>query len=349
MDDNLFITETICRLLEDGGPLILASIVSQQGSAPRHTGARMVISADGTLYGTIGGGLLEIKTVREAKSLLAERRSRLMYFNFDSNDVAGPDMICGGKATVMLEYLDAEGAGFFRTLRDSLKKGERCVYVTLFQNNDIDLKEACHCLVFQDGSFVEQHPLTPEDREQVKQKAMGARSFKTVSVADRQALIEPMGKAKTVYLFGAGHVAVPTSHVAALTGFNVTVVDDRAEFASAERFPDATVRVVEHFSHALDGLDIDTDSFLVIVTRSHLFDHVVLEAALHTKAGYIGMIASRRKRDALYRALLDKGFQQADLDRVHSPIGLEIGAETPEEIAVSIVAEMIKERAGQGK
>jgi xanthine dehydrogenase accessory factor len=158
-------------------------------------------------------------------------------------------------------------------------------------------------------------------------------------------MIDPVRKVKTLYCFGAGHVAVPTAHLAALVGFRVVVVDDRAEFSNAERFPDASqTLVIKDFYRALENLEIDSDSFVVIVTRGHQYDRAVLEQALKTNAGYIGMISSRRKRDAIYEYLVSQGVSRGKLDQVHSPIGLDIAAETPAEIAVSIVAELISER-----
>jgi xanthine dehydrogenase accessory factor len=149
-----------------------------------------------------------------------------------------------------------------------------------------------------------------------------------------------------MYCFGAGHVAVPTAHLASLVGFRVVVVDDREEYANTERFPDADeVRVIDDYNRAFEGFEIDADSFIVILTRGHRYDREVLEQSLKTKAGYIGMISSRKKRDTVYQTLIKEGVTTADrLAYVHSPIGLSIGAETPEEIAVSIVGEMIAER-----
>jgi xanthine dehydrogenase accessory factor len=133
-----------------------------------------------------------------------------------------------------------------------------------------------------------------------------------------------------------------------LVGFRVVVVDDRPEYATAERFPDASrLAVVQGFDRAFGGLEIDADSYIVIFTRGHQFDRTVLEQALGTGAGYIGMISSRRKREAIYQALEVAGFERGRLEQVHSPIGIDIGAETPEEIAVSIVAELIKVRSGE--
>ena len=159
--------------------------------------------------------------------------------------------------------------------------------------------------------------------------------------------IEPTFVPGTVFLFGAGHVSQQVAEVAALVKFRTVVLDDREEFANPQRFPKADqIIVLLSFEQAFAGLEIDSDSYVVIVTRGHLHDKTVLEQALRTKAGYIGMIGSRRKRDMLYQTLLSEGFTQEDIDRVHCPIGLNIGGETPEEIAVSIVAELIKARSG---
>ncbi len=156
---------------------------------------------------------------------------------------------------------------------------------------------------------------------------------------------------KTVYLFGAGHVSREVAVLARRVGFGIIVLDDRVEFASRERFPDADgVTVLETFESAFRDLPVDGNGFIVILTRGHAHDKTVLAGALRTDARYIGMIGSKRKRAAIYAALEDEGFTRADLDRVYSPIGIAIGAETPEEIAVSIVAELIQVRAkGEGR
>lgn len=136
--------------------------------------------------------------------------------------------------------------------------------------------------------------------------------------------------------------------LAALAGFGVIVIDDRPEFANAERFPEAhRTIIVKDYNHALDGFEVDKDSFIVIVTRSHQYDREVLEQAINTSAGYIGMISSKRKRAAIFEVLMAKGVKKERLEWVHTPIGLDIGAETPEEIAVSVVAELIKVRSQQ--
>jgi len=133
-----------------------------------------------------------------------------------------------------------------------------------------------------------------------------------------------------------------------MVDFKTVVLDDREEFARKERFPAVDgIIVLASFEQAFTNLDIDKDSYIVIVTRGHAHDKTVLAQALNTGAGYIGMIGSKSKRNAIYKALKEEGFTDKDIARVFSPIGLEILAETPEEIAVSITAELIKVRAGQ--
>jgi xanthine dehydrogenase accessory factor len=161
--------------------------------------------------------------------------------------------------------------------------------------------------------------------------------------------VEPFISDPVLYVFGGGHVSSRIVPLASHVGFPTVVIDDRPEFADRLKFPNAKeVRLLE-FEHVMENLPVDSSSFLVIVTRGHLHDKHVLAQALRTDARYIGMIGSRRKRNIIYEKLLEEGFTKDDLSRVHSPIGLDIGAETPEEIAVSIVSELILKRAGGGK
>ncbi len=159
--------------------------------------------------------------------------------------------------------------------------------------------------------------------------------------------VEPIAGQPTLYIFGAGHISVSVSRIAKMVGFKVTVIDNRAEFANTDRFPDADEIIAEDFSRAFSKLEITRSSYIVIVTRGHQFDETVLEWAVKTEAGYVGMIGSREKKDAVFSHLQSKGISKKLLNGVHAPIGADISAETPEEIAVSIMAEIIKVRRGR--
>jgi xanthine dehydrogenase accessory factor len=162
-------------------------------------------------------------------------------------------------------------------------------------------------------------------------------------------LVEPLGMPGTLFLFGGGHVSQKLAPLADTLDFRIVVIDDRSEFANPARFPQASEFVIPaSFEQSLQDCSVDADSYLVIVTRGHLHDKTVLAQALRTPAAYIGMIGSIRKRNAVYDELRAEGFTDEDFKRVHSPIGLKIGAESPEEIAVSIAAELIQVRSGRG-
>ena len=161
---------------------------------------------------------------------------------------------------------------------------------------------------------------------------------------DLEVFIEPILTAPTLFIFGGGHISLSLARMGKLIGFKITVIDDRAEFANAERFPDAETVLTGDFITIFPKLKIDKTSYIVIVTRGHQHDELVLEWAVGTPAKYIGMIGSKTKVKTIFSHLLAKGVSQETLDSVHSPIGLGIGAQTPEEIAVSILAEIIKIR-----
>jgi xanthine dehydrogenase accessory factor len=269
--------EAALALLESGEDFACVTVVETQGSSPRHAGAQMLVRADASIAGTIGGGPLEAEAIGKALKVLATGESCVMKFDLTNRDPAELSMICGGSGLVQIDRVEAasaEARDFFRGL---------------------------------------------------------------------------LGRPReTVYIFGAGHCGQKLALVAEMVGFPTVIVDDRADFVSRERFPTADrLLVPDSFEHALDALSVDEDSYLVIMTRGHSHDRTVLAQALHTGAGYIGMIGSRKKVAEIFRALREEGFSSEALARVHAPIGLEIGSETPEEIAVSIAAELIQVRASR--
>jgi xanthine dehydrogenase accessory factor len=350
MNENEYLAKIICGQLEQGLPLVMVSIVSLQGSTPRHGGTRMVVGADGKSYGTIGGSLLEANAIKESKNVLTAAQSRMMYHELNGKDANAPGMICGGKTELLLDYVSATKGNkeFFRCWYEAIQRGNEFYFLTHLKDTGNTVEVLGRSILYPDGHVVGNTLLTKTDIENLRAELHNISTTSVVSIGDTKLVIDRIRRSKTLYCFGAGHVAVPTAHIAALAGFRVVVLDDRAEFASVERFPDAgQVCVIDDFNRALEGLDIDSDSFIVILTRGHQYDRVVLEQALKTDAGYIGMISSRRKREAIFEALMAKGVKKAELERVHSPIGIAIGGETPEEIAVSIVAELISERSQQ--
>ena len=331
--------------LARGESLAVATIVTNEGSTPRTAGSKMLVFADASIAGTVGGGLGEGMVITAAKETLAIGESRLMGIDMTGQAAAGADLICGGRMRVFLERIEADAANqeLYAALAGSLAAGRSALILTRVGG---EAWGGARCLLTPDGVV----GICPEQAVLMAARAQGRGIVAPILLdADgSQWLLEPALALDPLYIFGGGHVSRPTCHIAALVGFGVTVFDDRPEFANAVRFPDAAKTVV--FSSLPDcfaSLVIEKNASVVIVTRGHAQDKDVLALALKTQAGYIGMIGSLRKRDALYDKLLAEGYTKDDLKRVHSPIGLEIAAETPEEIAVSIVAELIEARAAR--
>jgi len=350
MNDIEYLSNLVCDILGQNLPCVIASIMSHSGSSPRHSGSKMVVTVDGKSYGTIGGSLLEATAIKMGVEAIQNRKSSVMNFRMDNESVNSKGMICGGQARILLDYIvpTAQNLEFFKTWHDIVAKRRRFYFLSIFTGNEGF--EIGHNLLFSDLTVIGEPWLSQNDLRYLKSDLHNMSSPTLVSLDKKQVLVEPMSKPKTLYCLGAGHVALPTAHIAALAGFRVEVIDDRPEFANVERFPEADdIRVIRSFEQAFDPTEIDEDTYIVIFTYGHLYDRIVLEQALKTPAGYIGMMASRKKRDSFYAALKEKGFTETDIARVNSPIGLDIEAETPAELAVSIVGELIAKRAQQQK
>jgi xanthine dehydrogenase accessory factor len=350
MNENQYLAKTVSEQLEAGSLLVLISIMSLQGSTPRHSGTKMVVGADGKSYGTIGGSLIEAAAIREGKHLLSIGKSKIMPYELSGKDATAPGMICGGKVELLLDYIapSAENRGFAKCWQAAVLQGRDFYVLTHFQGDADNIQVLGHAILHPNGTINGNTSLKESDIVSLKPELHNISTTAVLPLKDTRVMVDRIRKLKTLYCFGAGHVAVPTAHLAALAGFRVVVIDDRSEFANAERFTEAySTLVISDFNHAFDGLEIDGDSFIVIVTRGHMYDRAVLEQALNTSAGYIGMISSQRKRAAIYEAMMAAGVKKERLDWVHSPIGINIGGETPEEIAVSIVAELISVRSEQ--
>jgi xanthine dehydrogenase accessory factor len=343
------IVASACDFLDQGRGFVLATIIRQQGSAPRTAGTRMLITPAQEIVGTIGGGSLEGQTMQAVARMGPGAPARVLSFDLTNKDAADMEMICGGLVLVLLDYIqpDDSNRALFHRWRESLSQGRRAVLVSIAQGDETHIQRIEHAVLDSDGGVHGDFDFSADTMEKLSRLMTQPAQIHVLHLEDRLIVADPGQIAPTLYIFGGGHVARPTAHLAAMTGFNVVVLDDRPEFSAAERFPEAMeTRTIASFETAFDNLPVNGSAYIIIVTRGHLHDRTVLAQALKTPAAYIGMIGSRRKRDTIYERLLEDGYTAADMDRVHSPIGLAIGADTPEEIAVSIVAEMIAVRAG---
>jgi xanthine dehydrogenase accessory factor len=325
--------EIIAQYLSDAKSGVLATVVFRAGSAPRDAGAKMFIGEDGKTYGTIGGGRLESDTCVEAGLIMGKGETKILHIRMDGREVAEEGMLCGGDVDILLEPVSVKYIEVYKGIGNLEKKGRKGLIVTQFGQNTF-LKS----LVDYDLEIIGDDILN-KDTASLKNYFL-----ETKPIVSNGMVIEPLHVSSMLYIFGAGHVSQHIAKLAKLVDFNVTVVDDREEFANRERFPEADEIIVEDFHRIFNRVALKHNDFVVIVTRGHAYDADVLKETLKRQFRYAGMIGSRRKVKIVFDYLRECGFDNKTIEQVHAPIGLPIHAETPQEIAVSIVAELIQTR-----
>jgi xanthine dehydrogenase accessory factor len=338
--------------LERDGPFALATIIETGGSTPQVPGASALFSERGLTRGTLGGGLLEAEAERRAQAALASRRSALFRFDLRGEGLEDEEPVCGGEASILVDASPAFHLDAFQAMLDSLRARRRGVMVTRVRQSPSGevgierrwVEEGAGADAARDwGSPLRVADIDgalSEDRPAVLRAAAGAPERGGFD------FLEPLAPLPRLVIAGAGHIGHAVSRLAGPLGFEVMVIDDRAEFASPGRFPDADRFIVDKPGNALRGLPAGGDTYIIIVTRGHRDDADALRACIRSPAAYIGMIGSRSKVSLVREKFLSEGWATAaEFDRVHTPIGLPIGSRTVEEIAVSIAAELVQERS----
>jgi xanthine dehydrogenase accessory factor len=257
-------------------------------------------------------------------------------------------------------------ADFYEEILKLRSEGRRGALATIVTAKGSTPREVgAKMLIYEDGKFLgsigggcmeaevwqEAMKVMEEDKPKILHLDLTGRSEEDAGMicgGVMDVYLEPIAPTPRVYIFGGGHISLFVSKISSMVGFQVVVIDERPQFASKERFPEADEVIAEDFEMVLPKLKVNRSSYLVIVTRGHTYDQEVLDWALGQEVRYIGMIGSRVKIRTVYDNLKGKGIKPEQLQQVHAPIGLDLGALTPEEIAVSIVAEMIKVRREKG-
>ncbi|WP_052506979.1 XdhC family protein [Desulfonatronovibrio magnus] len=332
MNDEAFFQETL-RCLVDGRQVVSAVICSRTGSAPRSPGARMLMTRDGTVMGSVGGGVLESEVIACMKEILEHGQAGIRHFSLSASQASKEGLICGGNIDVLMERIDPEldSVVLYEEILKRLGQARDVHFITVLDKNSI------RRMLWPGNSGIPDYVLGAIDRPY---------NTKLFWKDDQAWVMNCLRAQPELFIFGAGHVGRHTALLSAQVGFEVTILDDRQEFADPKQFP-SQIKAwhISEFSHFLEKISISRSAFVLIMTRGHAHDAEVLSQVLKTPACYIGMIGSVRKRDAIFSSLSLAGVKQENLSRVHCPVGLSIGAETPEEIAVSVVAQLIQVRA----
>ena len=353
--------------LRTGSPSVLVTVISQSGSTPRSAGARMIVLPDGSIRGTIGGGKFEGTAMTEAVSMLGQAGStpvalaKILFFSPESEDEVG--LPCGGSLHVLLELVVDTPAlcEVYRAAANAEKHGLPHAFVTEltpadWQGGSIkDLLssarnqtgaawQADRRIVLDENTCIGAKPVPLA----LTQTALALGEGETVlhEQEGRVFLLESFPAPFTIHIFGGGHVAKALADVLHPLGFHCIILEDRPAFLTPERFPNARLHLLPDLGQETVAACLQAEALtrrhgIIIMTRGHTQDRDVLAAALDAPAGYLGMIGSRKKGIEFKKTLLAAGADPQKLDSVYTPIGLAIAAETPEEIAISIAAELI--------
>lgn len=328
--------ETARKSMEKKQDLVFVTTISSSGSSPRGAGSKMLVLENGTSYGTIGGGNVEYVSIQHAREVLKQKQSCTRGFALHPDQVADLGMICGGDVVIFFQYISWENQDFYDLCTRILKSWDKNENTWLI----FDITEET---VWKAGLYEEQEGLTglelsdPSPLLQTKavQKVLDGRKY----------YCEPLVQKGRVYIFGGGHVAQALVPVLARLEFRCVVFDDREAFSNPQVFPEAEQCILGHFNRISDYLSIQPQDYVCIMSRGHQYDYLIQKQILTTPAYYIGVMGSRKKKEVIRQKLLADGFSQEDISRITTPIGLDILAETPEEIAVSIAGQLIAERA----
>jgi xanthine dehydrogenase accessory factor len=333
------ILRDILQSLETEELIVLATIISTSGSTPASAFSKLLIAHGGAkVSGTVGGGCMEADVLAAAKKCFETHRAEFAKFQLTEDEYL-QGLICGGTVEVFMEPITQAHARVFAELAALAENGTDCVLAT---------KVTAEGAVLAKQLFTQESLLkgiaNEEGLQDEVQMVFQRGETRKKKFDNAEWILEPVAGTPRLVLFGAGHVARAICKSAAAVGFRVTVIDDRAQYANRERFPVAKEIVAKDFHEALGELKIRNSDYLIISTRGHRDDEEILERVVASNAKYIGMIGSKRKVLTTYKRLLSRGVSVDALKRVCSPMGLEIGAATPEEIAVSVVAELIAVR-----
>jgi xanthine dehydrogenase accessory factor len=346
------------RTLKQGKPFALATVINVRGSTPREVGAKMLVRDDGQV-GTIGGGCGEAEVYRKAQLVLGEAGPpRLAEVDLTGDFEQQEIGTCGGIMDVFIDLWSPQrDLPVAREMAEAARASQPLALVTLIAP-DGGTQVPARALVRPNAETTGLPVELPRTAvRQLCEVVLAAvptlleivpsgdlKPTTHLSSSAPQVFVDPLPGAQRLIIIGAGHVGQALADLGAMLGFHVVVIDDRGAFANRERFPHAAEIIVRPFEAALDSLKLDRNCYVVAVTRGHAFDEIALRTTLKQKPGYVGMIGSKRRVRATLERIEADGVDRAVLEQVHAPIGLDIGAETPEEIAVSIMAEIIRER-----
>jgi xanthine dehydrogenase accessory factor len=335
----------------DGSDLVIATVTHTEGSTPQKPGSSALFNKSGLFAGTIGGGVLEGKVQKIAIKSLDTKEPVHQAFRLDTSVSDGEDALCGGEISVLVDPQLFRHKHVFEALRRSLKARIAGVLITLVTNaGNSKILINRYWATDRDRSLIPaefKSLIEPELKSLIS--GIDSYGFRELKIQQEEGkpsqllFLEPVIPGSRLIIAGAGHIGKALSQIGSMLDFEVTVIDDRPEFANAENIPSANHIIIGEIGSALEKIEKRDDTFIVIVTRGHNDDGNALKACIGSDAAYIGMIGSKTKIALMQREFINSGWAtKKQWDRIFAPIGLDISSKTVEEIAVSIAAQLVQ-------
>ena len=345
--------------MQAGKKSALATVVHLNGSSYRRPGARMLVTDEGELTGTISGGCLEGDALRKAMMVLSQQKSKLVTYDTNDEDDAtiGIQLGCEGVIQVLFEPINASNPDNpIQLLRKAVAIRQKAVLVTLFSLEDKRNEQPGTCLLMEENGNISGAIPYPELQKSIMEDVnavmhLQASSFKNYTGENFSftAFIEFLQPPVSLVIIGAGNDALPMMQIADTIGWDVRVIDGRSTHAKPERFASACQVLVSKPEKVLEHITIDQQTAFVLMTHNYNYDLAMLKALVFQNVTYIGLLGPKKKLDKMIDEMRDEGFHidEDQLKKIYGPVGLEIGAETAEEIALSIIAEIKAVLAGK--
>ncbi|MFN8375125.1 MAG: XdhC family protein [Anaerolineae bacterium] len=333
----LDILETVDKWLREDRRIALATVVETWGSSPRQAGAKMAIDQNMAMVGSVSGGCVETAVVQEALKALKDGKPRLLNYGVSDDTAWDVGLACGGKIAVYVEPLNAE---WWRAAANLVRQDQAIKSAIVLQGDNAGQRilMSADGVIFNSASEALQVVLT----DALTNRSVSGRT----DIGETNIMLDVYQPRPRLVIVGGAHVAIALKNFAHQLGFRVVLIDPRKAFATKERFPDVELVSHQYPDKALAALGITPETYVAVLTHDPKIDDPALITALPSNARYIGVLSSRRTHEKRIARLTEAGVDPQLFGRIHIPIGLEIGAKTPEEIALCIMAEVVAVRNG---
>ena len=339
--------EDIEKLASVEKRVAMATLVATRGTSPKREGAKMWVGEEGRILGSVTiGGCVDARVIAESEKALSSSQPRLLEMKLGDGDAWEIGFSCAGELDVLIEPVDISNGNvidLYRTVRALVDQGQCAVLVTPLNDSTSKL------LMLEDGelSGTLGSPELDREAQTIALELLRKRTSSTVSLRGEPVFFEVHGPPRTLIVFGAGHVSMPLVSLAHDLGLKTILVDGRPRFATRERFPDVDELLIGIPSEIAQSFTYTSSTFVVLTAHDYKYDLPVLKVVLPARPAYVGLLGSKRRGAAIKEFLRDGGMEESLLDQLHVPVGLDIGADSAAEIALSILAEAVAIKSGR--